>query len=347
LVKIMPFAGAYVAEHLPDCALLFVDGAHDYESVCSDFECYLPKVIEGGTVVVHDCWELDPDVPRAVDDKLMSKPESWRMRGRVDSALIAEHRATERHSVFLAAPSGSMIWGAARGLMTASLGAHNIVVVNSQNGWDDMANLWSQGLNSAHRGAVTHFAMLHSDVVPDPGWIDTLLSELDERDADLVSVAIPIKDKRGLTSCGLGDHADPWAAFRRFTMHELMEMPPTFGITDTPHPDKFLLHNTGCWVADLRKPLWRETDSAGCLKAYFNFPLRGRMNERGEVIHERESEDWHFSRQMAFLGANTFITRKVAVTHNGNMEFSNSSAWGLYEHDEETRSKWGIARSDA
>lgn len=348
LVKIIPAPSNVVAEHLPECAVLFVDGAHDYQSVCTDFDLYLPKVVDGGTVMVHDCWELDPDVPRAVDDKLMCKPESWRMRGRVDSAIIAERRATQRHTVCLAAPAGSFLWGAARGMMTATLGAHQVTVINSQTGWDDMANLWAQGLNAAFNGVATHFAMLHSDVVPDPGWIDTLLTEMDERDADLVSVAVPIKDKRGLVSCGLGEASNPWAAFRRFTMHELMQMPATFGIEDTPHPDKYLLHNTGCWVADLRKPLWRQTDSDGCLRAYFNFPLRGRIDEKGQVIHERESEDWHFSRKIAELGAKTFITRKVAVDHLGNMEFSNASAWGMYEHDEETKDKWDSgARSDA
>lgn len=34
--------------------LIFIDGAHDYESVKSDFELWFPKVIEGGIMAFHD-----------------------------------------------------------------------------------------------------------------------------------------------------------------------------------------------------------------------------------------------------------------------------------------------------
>lgn len=347
LVKIVAAPSEIVAEHLPECSLLFVDGAHHYDAVVQDLDLYLPKVQSGGSVVLHDCWELEPGVVRAADERISAKPESWRVCRRVDSAMVFEKRSTERRSVFLAAPGGNYLWGASRGLMTASLGAHTVYINNSQTGWDDMPNLWAQGLNAARRGTATHFAMLHSDVVPSPGWLDVLLSELEDRNADLVSTVIPIKDKRGLTTCGIGDHANHWGAFRRFTMSEIMGFPETFGVADTPHPDKFLLHNTGCWVADLRKTLWRETDAHGCLRCYFDFPVRGRVNGDGDIVHERESEDWYFSRKMAELNAVTFATRKVGLTHLGNMEFSNEHAWGLYKADEETRGNWDIQAVDA
>jgi len=40
-------------------SLLFIDGAHDYDSVKADFEAWYPKVINGGTVAFHDTtgWE--------------------------------------------------------------------------------------------------------------------------------------------------------------------------------------------------------------------------------------------------------------------------------------------------
>lgn len=39
--------------------LLFVDGSHEYEDVKADFEQWVPKVVEGGVVAVHDTtlWE--------------------------------------------------------------------------------------------------------------------------------------------------------------------------------------------------------------------------------------------------------------------------------------------------
>ncbi len=35
-------------------SLVFIDGAHDYDSVKSDFEAWFPKVIPGGMVAFHD-----------------------------------------------------------------------------------------------------------------------------------------------------------------------------------------------------------------------------------------------------------------------------------------------------
>jgi MMP 1-O-methyltransferase len=41
--------------------LLFIDGAHDYESVRQDFERWVPKLVEGGVVAMHDTtWDEGP-----------------------------------------------------------------------------------------------------------------------------------------------------------------------------------------------------------------------------------------------------------------------------------------------
>jgi hypothetical protein len=225
--------------------------------------------------------------------------------------------------------------------MSASLGAHEVTPRNSGNGFDDFNFVWADALNAFEHGEATHFAMLHADVTPDAGWLDVLLSELDRLDADLVSAIIPIKDRRGLTTCGVGDPCDRWNPFRRFTMREVMDMPETFGISDTPHPDKYLLHNTGCWACDLRKPLFFETDEGDCLKAFFNFPTRVFRGAKGVFEVGRESEDWFFSRKIHDLGAKTFATRKVRLLHRGAAEFPNSEPWGTWRNgDEGTREKW-------
>jgi hypothetical protein len=118
-------------------------------------------------------------------------------------------------------------------------------------------------------------------------------------------------------------------------------MPETFSITDTPHPDRYLLHNSGCFVADLRNPLWRTVDASGCLVVDFGFPIRSRALPNGDFISERESEDWHFSRGMAQLGLKTLATRRVATIHFGQKGYRNDFPWGKLEHDVATQEKWG------
>ncbi len=49
--------------------LLFIDGSHEYEDVREDFEKWVPKVVEGGFVAVHDTtlWE---GPKRVVEDRI-------------------------------------------------------------------------------------------------------------------------------------------------------------------------------------------------------------------------------------------------------------------------------------
>lgn len=320
--------------------VLFIDGAHDYESSKRDLELYLPLVRIGGRVAIHDCHEADPGVVQAVDEVMSANPAEWRCRWRADTAVIFERTNATRHKVLLGFPGSSLCFGSAKGLMHASLGAHDVTLEQSGLGWDDMNRLWCYALNQASRGKCTHFAMLHSDITPSPGWIDLLVDELDKHNADLISAVAALKNEDGLTSCGIGDSSNPWQPYRRFTMRELMALPETFRIDDTPHPDKYLLHNTGCWVADLRKSIWRTTDDTGNLVIDLSFPIRARVSETGEVIHERESEDWHFSRKIAECCGKTLATRRVSTIHFGQKGYRNDHAWGNLEHDEATRNKW-------
>lgn len=341
LVRIIPKTSHEAAAEIPsDIGLLFVDGAHDYQAVSRDLVIYLPKVRLGGFVVIHDCHEGEPGVVQSVDELISAHPELWRCRWRADSAVVFERCNSIRHKVMLGFPGSNLCYGAAKGLKLASLGLHDVEDEQSGLGWDDMNQLWVHALNRAAKGKITHFAMLHSDISPSPGWIDLLLDELDSRQADLISAVAALKNNDGNTSCGIGDCDNPWQPFRRFTMRELMQMPETFGITETPHPDRYLLHNSGCWVADLRNPLWRTCDEQGCLKATFSFPIRARLGANGEFVHERESEDWYFSRKIAELGVKTLATRRVSTVHFGQMGFRNDCAWGTLEHDEATASKW-------
>lgn len=341
LVHIVAKTSESAVEQVPsEIDVLFVDGAHDYESAKRDLQLYAPKVRIGGRVAIHDCHEAEPGVVAAVDEVLSADPSKWRCRWRADTIVIFERCNTTRHKVLLGFPGGNMHYGAHKGLVTATLGAHDVYEEQSGMGWDDMNRLWCWALNQSAAGKITHFAMLHSDILPSPGWIDLLIDELDARHGDFISATAALKDENGLTSCGIGDANDPWNPYRRFTMSELMEMPETFDVSQTPHPDKYILHNSGCWVADLRNPLWRTVDKNNCLVADFAFPIRGRMLPTGDIIHERESEDWHFSRMIASLGLKTYATRRVSTIHFGTKGFRNDHKWGLMEHDEATRARW-------
>ena len=342
LVKIVPRPSIDAASETPDgLGLLFVDGAHDYHSASQDLLAYLPKVKLGGHVAIHDCHDGEPGVVRAVDEIMSADPSTWRCRWRADSMVIFERCESVRHKVLLGFPGGNMCYGSHRGLRESTLGAHDVHEEQSGMGWDDMNRLWCFALNQAAAGKYTHFAMLHSDIQPSPGWIDLLLDELDAREGVLISAVAALKDDNGLTSCGIGDASNPWAPFRRLTMRELVKMPETFRIDDTPHPDKYLLHNTGCWVADLRWSGWRATEPDGTLKISLAFPIRGRLAEDGTIVHERESEDWYFSRKIAEQTRNTYATRRVSTIHFGQRGYRNDYAWGAMEHDEATRGMWG------
>ena len=352
LVNIVPKASQDALPDVPeDIGLLFVDGAHDYESVKRDIDNYLPRVRMGGFVVFHDTSGGDPDVNRAVEDHLGRHPQEWRMLELVDSALVVRRVNTEKRMVRLMCPGSSFKWGAVSGIVQCTMGAHRVDLDNNGNGFDDFNAMWARALNEYELGHITHVAMLHADIAPQTGWIDILMDELAETDADLISVACSMKDERALCNCGIAD-AERWRAFRRFAVKELRSLPATFDISHTQHPDKILLHNTGCWVADLRKPVFWQTyeddgispgefhwHEKGDLRAWFDFPTRVRKH-KGKWINDRESEDWFWSRQLAKLGAKTFITRKIRLGHIGDAVFLNVGDWGEQTCDEAGRTLW-------
>ncbi len=198
--------------------------------------------------------------------------------------------------------------------------------------------LWAEALSKAERGDITHFGMLHNDIIPEDGWLSTLLEILDERDASLVSVVQPIKSHHGLTTTGCDLIPAPAWVIKRFTIREIEKLPETFDTQDTIdaglNPLKQpLLVGSGCWLADLRKPHWFETDEHG--QAYFWLPFEGRLTkiEHGHWKHEENSEDWGFSRKMASRNVRYFGTRKVKLRHVGRTEFTNFGGWGKWDTD--------------
>jgi hypothetical protein len=182
--------------------------------------------------------------------------------------------------------------------------------------------LWCAALNQRRQLGLTHFAMHHADVAGGPGWLDVLVEEMDRVGADVLSVIIPIKDGRGLTSTGLQDpHSD---RIRRLTMKEVWELPPTFSARDL-EPGKRLMVNTGLWICDYTRPWVEEV----C------FEVRDRIDRGEDGLFRANvlSEDWNFSGWCADRGLKVFATRAVAVAHLGRAAFRNDSAWGDWRTD--------------
>jgi hypothetical protein len=182
--------------------------------------------------------------------------------------------------------------------------------------------LWTQALNERDKG-LTHFAMHHADIQAPPYWVDTLLEEQERVGADVLSVVIPIKDARGLTSTGTRDPDS--GNITRLTMKEACALPETFSILDTTRPEHWLMINTGLWICDFTKP-WVEEVCFSILDAT-------KKREDGTFTAHALPEDWNFSGHCARKGLKVFATTKVKVSHHGRAGFTNDRPWGDWETD--------------
>lgn len=173
---------------------------------------------------------------------------------------------------------------------------------------------------------VTHFAMLHDDIQPADGWIDTLLEEMNRVDADIISVVVPLKENSGLTSTAID--TDPWRP-RRLTMREVAKLPETFNGWDarnlglgSDHLSELwpcLLVNTGCWICKFTDE-WAE-------RAFFH--VRDKIiRVNGHFEPRVAPEDWEFSRWAHNEGLKVYATTKVHLTHSGTAQFQNWGSWG-------------------
>lgn len=177
--------------------------------------------------------------------------------------------------------------------------------------------LWCQALNGWKSGELTHFAMQHSDVEPQAGWLDVLLAELESTGLDVLGVPVPLKDERGLTSTAVArDDGDRWRVRKRLSLTEIHALPETFTGADVGGP---LLLNTGLWVCRLGE--WAE-------RCWFTINDEIGLGADGKYAARVEPEDWFFSRRLNELGVKVGCTRKVRLTHRGAMGFPNDAPWG-------------------
>lgn len=196
--------------------------------------------------------------------------------------------------------------------------------------------LWCTALNMVHQGKPIHyFAMLHDDIGPEDFWLDKLIDELESKQLDVLGVAVPIKDTRGMTSLALHKEGDNWMPESRLSMHDIYQLPETFTSQDLGKP---LLLNTGCWVCRL--------DMAWATKVHFEINDRIVFNRSlNRYQAQTEPEDWFFSRQLHEIGKGPTAcvtplkigaTRKVSLVHRGEIDFINAQPWGSNTYDHES-----------
>ncbi|MDD4889056.1 MAG: class I SAM-dependent methyltransferase [Phycisphaerae bacterium] len=328
---------AEAAERYADGSLdfVFIDGDHSAPIVARDLAAYWPKVKPGGVMAGHDIGENDVEASLRVF--CQSNGLSYYREG---ASWVMEKTQPRGGRILLGMPhSGRISPNTALSAMmhpSHTPDTHVEVMTHQTSLLAAGFNyLWTQALERDF----DYFAMLHADIQPDWNWMDVLLGELQRTGADLVSVVVPIKDERGLTSTAIGHPTIWWSPLRRLTMREVMGLPPTFTAEDAGYPGHAMLVNTGCWMANLRNPKWRETDADGRLKVYFNIKDRIAKTDSGYVC-QTQPEDWGFSSLMFQNGLKAVATRKVQLGHVSDFPWPNYAAFGKWEHDDATAPHW-------
>lgn len=200
--------------------------------------------------------------------------------------------------------------------------------------------LWAPVIEGIYTKGYTHVAMVHADVCPALDWLDRSFGEICRLEADLVSVVISIKGEHGTTSTAIGDPQNIWRPVRRLTLKEIYgKLPDTFSIDDCiraglAEPGQQLWTNTGCWIANVRRPWARAVDADGCLKVFFT--VRDRIRWDGvHAVVECCPEDWGFARMIANEGGRVYATRNVRAIHAGDKLYPNDHPWGDWDTDQE------------
>ena len=258
-------------------------------------------------------------------------------------------KETNSLSIMLGLPGVDVYFPSACAFFTASaqhrLRRMNAPETSSFLALQNFNQLLALALNMYRRGEITHFAMQHADVVPEKNWLDRMVEEMQAARVSYLSVTVPIRDHRGLLSCGV---ADPTRGIwdiptRRMTVRESLSLPETFTQADYGYPDWVLLHNSGLILLDLRDERWFSEDAHGTLECSWKWLNRIRRDADGEYTTDSVSEDWIMSWQIHQLGIPSAITRKIHVVHGRQQAINNDTAWGEYlAGDEDTAGKWRI-----
>jgi len=226
--------------------------------------------------------------------------------------------------VFIACPThdGRINIGTAQALyMLASekydshIAHNNVSLIN----WN-CNQLWCRALNMRAEHNIKWFAMLHSDVIPEPLWVDKLIALAEANGLDMLSAACAIKDDSGDTSTGISNPSNNHWNMRRISIADLN----ICAILTAKHFQNGMMHseemlpkllvNTGCCIVRLDQP-WSEK---------VIFKTEERITKIGTFFEAHtDSEDWNFSRQVHDLGGIVGVTTLVKTKHVGGKQFSN------------------------
>ncbi len=233
------------------------------------------------------------------------------------------------NKVYIGIPSydGQIHYGLMDAIVQASPKNQIYAFQNANQSWltKNFNALLCSALNDRDKG-VTHFCMIHADIVPlDRGWLDEMLEIMMNVRADVLSVVSPIKNGTGLTSTAV-DEMRPsklpralalWQR-RRLTMLEIYKQAETF-------TDPKLLINTGLMLIDIRNT-WIENVS-------FRFE-DSIIKEDGKFYAVGMPEDWLFSRDAKRKGASLFVTRAIRLKHIGPTAYHNDKPFGTKKTDD-------------
>ncbi len=175
---------------------------------------------------------------------------------------------------------------------------------------DSFNTCWAEMLNTP---GVEYFAMLHADVITTGPWLDQLIDELEEKNLDVLSVVLPLKDEKGITSTGI---LSKDFKVTRLTLAEVEKQPPTFTIeTLLGKTNSVLLVNTGMWVAK----------AGDWMKKFDGFRAHSEIVLKdGKYITLNSPEDWDFSSWCADNGLKVGATKIIKAGHVGKKIYKNS-----------------------
>ena len=173
-----------------------------------------------------------------------------------------------------------------------------------------------------------YLVWLHDDVAPAAGWLDALVSLMDNQDGiDYLNVPVPIKGQEGTTNNAR--YNVETGELMRFTLKELYDLPVLFCDEDLGESE-IIFPGTGLAIcrfagADWVEKITYETTSG-------NFFDAASERWKSNIAYE----DYILGIDMAKLGIVPWVTTAIHLRHvEGRREYPNHPPWGTWKHDEQ------------
>lgn len=171
-------------------------------------------------------------------------------------------------------------------------------------------NLFSAALNMRDDG-ITHFCLLHADIIPQGNWLEELYNEMVAHNLEVLSCVVPMKGKSRNGRFEVSTAWSPDGDVRNMTLEE-------FGLNRTRINDNKppLLINTGVCLMDLRRN-WDD----------FAFSMHDYIYKKdGKYAVGFEPEDYRAAVWFHQHGVRYGATSKVKVIHTGKYDWTNWEA---------------------